>query len=435
MSAVSDAASAPAQPALIEPELIDPGLAPADAGPVARLRAARVPIGAFLASRLLVLVTGMIGVATMTKHAGLNIVDQARSLGSVGYLLSGSTFRFDSGYYVSVAAHGYGTLQSGKIAFFPVYPVLIRLVSLVTFSPVVAGVLVSAIAFAAALLMLHRLTELELGRRAADTTILLLCFAPLSFFFTAIYSESIFLALTIGGLYAARTGRWRLACALAAAATLTRPTGIALVGPLLVMRWRTRPAAVSLRSRWAGDSLWIAAAPLALLAWLVTLAALGYGLTGEFHVEHTLWHRMTMLPLETLVISIFGIFRGLAWIVGGHTVFSPGQTGPFPPMVQDVILGGVLIATLVALDGCRRWMRPEYPVYAGLMILMCLTTPESGEPLWSYDRFALTMFPLWMVGGAWLARRRRTVQVGVLLTGAAALVFYTLQFSSWAFVA
>jgi hypothetical protein len=104
-------------------------------------------------------------------------------------------------------------------------------------------------------------------------------------------------------------------------------------------------------------------------------------------------------------------------------------------MVQDVFLGCILIATLIALDGCRRWLRPEYGVYAGLMILMCLTTPERGEPLWSYDRFALTMFPLWMVGGAWLARRPRLAQGAVLVAGAGALVFYTLQFSSWAFVA
>jgi hypothetical protein len=383
----------------------------------------------------MVMIAGIVGVATMTKHAGPNIVDQARSLGSVGYLLSGSTFRFDSGYYVAIATHGYGTLHSGKIAFFPLYPALIRLVSLVTFSPVLAGVLVSGGSFAAALYMLHRLTELELGRRAADMTTLLLCFAPLSFFFTAIYSESIFLALTVGCLYAARHGRWRVACALAAAATLTRPTGIVLVGPLLVMRWRDRPPAVRLNSRWGAGSLWIAASPLALVAWLVALSALGYGLTGEFHVEHTNWHRMTMFPLETLLVSLVGIIRGMVWIIGGHPVFSPGQTGPFPPMVQDVFLGCILIATLAALDGCRRWMRPEYTVYAALMILMCLATPEKGEPLWSYDRFALTMFPLWMAGGAWLSRRRLALQATLLCAGAAALVFYTLQFSSWAFIA
>ena len=399
-----------------------------------QLSAGRVAIGAFFVSRLIVVATGVIGVATMTKHAGLNIVDQARSLGSLGYLLSGSTFRFDSGYYVAIANHGYGTLHSGKIAFLPVYPMVIKAVSVVTLSPVLAGVVVSVAAFAAALIMLHRLTELELGPRAADLTVALLCFAPLSFFFSAIYSESTFLALTVGCVYAARGGRWRWACALAVAATLTRPTGIVLVGPLLVMRWNERPLESGL-SRLRGDTLLLAAVPLALVAWLVILAALGYGLTGELHVEHTIWQRTTMFPLETVLLSIVGIVRGLVWIAGGHTVFHPGQTGPFPPMVQDVTLGCILIATLVALEGCRRWMRPEYFAYAGLMVLMCLSTPEKGEPLWSYDRFALTMFPLWMVGGAWLARRRRVVQGAVLLAGASALVFYTLQFSSWAFVA
>ena len=342
---------------------------------------------------------------------------------------------FDSGYLLGIAQHGYGSLSSGRIAFFPVYPALVWALDRVTTSPVLAGVLVSGAAFAAALVLLHRLTELELGRPAADMTILLLCFAPLSFFFTAIYTESLFLLLGVGCLYAARTGHWGWACGVAAAAALTRPTGIVLAGALLVVQWRQCPGCPLLARLCRRRVLAIAAVPAALAAWLATLAAMGYGLTGEFHVEHVLWYRDTMTPLQGFVAAIAATGHGLVYIAGGHTVFAPSRYGPFTPSAQDLFLGMILITTLVALEACRRLLRPEYFTCAGLMILMCLTTPEQGEPLWSYDRFALTMFPLWMVGGAWLARRRRTVQVGVLLAGAVALAFYTMQFSSWAFVA
>jgi hypothetical protein len=142
-----------------------------------------------------------------------------------------------------------------------------------------------------------------------------------------------------------------------------------------------------------------------------------------------------MTPVQGLLAALAGIVRGAVYVGGGQTVFAPSKYGPFEPPAQDLFLGLILIATLVALEGCRRRLRPEYATYAALVILMCLSTPEQGEPLWSYDRFALTMFPLWMVGGAWLARRRRVVQGAVLMAGAGALVFYTLQFSSWAFVA
>ena len=402
---------------------------------LSRLYAGRLPIGGLIVSRVLIAVAGAIGVSTLHPHSSPQFIDQMRSLGWLGNLLSGSTDRFDSGYYLAIAQHGYGALSSGKVAFFPVYPMLIKVVALVTFSPVLAGVLVSGAAFAVALLMLHRLTELEFGCRAADLTVLLLCFAPLSFFFTAIYSESIFLALTVGCLYAARLERWPLACVIAAGATLTRPTGIVLIGALAVVYWRSRPATGTRWRRVDRSVLWLAAPVVVLAAWMVALTLMGYGLTGEFHVEHTIWHRATVFPLEGLVLSIIAMLVGAFELARGATLFHPSYYGPFSQFAQDLFLGCILCATLAALEACRRRMRPEYFAYAALVILLCLSTPENSEPLWSYDRFALTMFPLWMVGGAWLSRCRGAVQVGVLLAGAVALAFYTMQFSSWAFIA
>jgi hypothetical protein len=393
---------------------------------LARVMSMSLTWRALLASRLLVLVAGIVGSLTLTPHAAAVTQRQARALGAVGHLLAASTDRFDSGYYLGIATTGYERLSSGRIAFFPVYPELIRVLAVLTRSPVLAGVLISLVSFGVALTLLHRLCVLEFGRAAADATTLLLCFAPLSFFFSAVYTESLFLALTVGAVYAARTDRWRVACALAVAATLTRPTGFLIVGPLLVLWHRS--------GRPRRDLGWLGLAPLALVAWAVVLGLLGYGLTGDFHVEHTQWHRLTVVPPEGLLLALLAMVHGIARLAGGATIYHPGITGAFSVDAQDTLLGAVLILCLITLEACRRRMRAEYTVYAALVLVMCLSSVERGEPLWSFDRFALTIFPLWMVAGAFLARRRWLL-VPVCLCGAGALVFYTMQFSSWAFVA
>jgi hypothetical protein len=381
---------------------------------------------ALVASRVLILLAGIAGASMLTPHSAAVTQRQARALGAVGNLLAGSVDRFDAGYYLGIATTGYGRLSSGRIAFFPLYPELIRVLAVVTRSPVLAGVLISLVCFGVALTLLHRLCEIELGREAANATTLLLCCAPLSFFFSAVYSESLFLALTVGAVYAARTDRWRLACALAVAATLTRPTGILIVGPLLVLWHRS--------GRPRRELGWLGLAPASLAAWTVALGLLGYGLTGEFHVEHTQWHRLTVLPPEGLLLGLLAMAHGIARLAGGATAYHPGITGPFTVEAAVVIHGAIQIGCRVGLEACRRRMRVEYTVYAALVLLMCLSTVEQGEPLWSFDRFALTIFPLWMAAGAVLARRPRLL-AAVCLCGAAALVFYTMQFSSWAFIA
>jgi Gpi18-like mannosyltransferase len=348
-----------------------------------------------------------------------------RPLGSLGSLLTASADRFDAGYYLDIARTGYGSGLTPRLAFLPLYPGLIRGLSVLTRSPAAAGMLISIGAFALALVMLHRLTELELGPRAADATVVLLCFAPLSFFFSAVYTESLFLALTVGVFYAARTGRWRLACVLAVLATLTRPTGFVLAGALLVMGWRSDAPR---RELW-----WVVLVPAALVAWYGTLALLGHGLTGGLSVEHTIWYRSTVFPLVGFVEALLAAMQGMSYIAGGGTVWHPSNQGLLFALPQDVVLCGILIGCLVGLEACRRRMRPEYATYAGLVLLLCLATPERYEPLWSFDRFALTIFPLWMAAGAFVARRRLLAPAVVL--GAIALVGYSMMFAAGVFIA
>lgn len=390
-----------------------------DSLPARRLARMRLPLLAFAGSRILLLLASALAVAA--RRSG------SRSL--LNAALRAATNHFDAGWYLQIATHGYGTFHSDTLAFYPAYPLLIRLTAPIVGSPAAAGALISAAAFLGALVLLRRMTELELGAthpRAADLTVLLLAFAPLSFFFTAVYTESLFLLLSVAALFCARTGRWRLACLLTAAATLTRPTGIVLALALAVGRVRSHG--------WRDRSLaWVVAGPAALVAYLIGLTLAGYPWLAPFLVQSH-WARVSTLPVIGLVAAVWAAIHGAVQVIGGAAVFHGGNAAPVSVGAESIILLAELVLGSVLLWWARRRLPAEYVIYGAGVIVMCLSSPAAGQPLWSFDRFLLTIFPVWMAAGAWLAERRRWV-VPVLGAGTIMLVFYTFQFARGIFVA
>lgn len=391
-----------------------------------RSRGLAVVGGALVGSRLLVLAAGALGVLVLHKHDHAAAAVALHTLGPVGNLLAGSVDRFDAAYYLSIAAHGYGSLSSDKVAFFPLYPLLIRLTAPVFGSAVLAGALLSQLSFVGALFSLHRLTELELGRSAATATTLMLAFAPLSFFFSAVYTESLFLLLSVGSMLALRRGRWRTACMLGALAALTRSVGVLLLVALVAARVR--------EGRRDRTLAWALAIPGALVAWLGALAAAGYPLLAPFTVGSH-WDRVTTGPVTAVIASAWAAIRAAAAIAHGATVYSPALTGPFSAGAETIVLFIVLAVSVAALIACWRQLAGRYTVFAALSLAMVLSSPVATQPLESFDRYALTMFPLWMVAGAWLSQRSPATRIALLSLSALALVFYTAQFASWAFIA
>ena len=388
-------------------------------------RSVRVPVVAFAASRLLVLLAGAVGVLALPKHDAAAAHVYAAQLGPLGYALAGSVDRFDAGFYLYIAGHGFGALSAGRLAFFPLYPLLLRALTPAAGNAVLAGALISAAAFLASLILLHRLTDRHLGSRAADATVLLLAFAPLSFFFTALYTESLFLALAAGAMLAAETGRFRLACGLGALATLTRPVGILVAVGLAVYRRRSR-------GRLDAGLAWVLALPATLLAYLGVLVTEGYPFAAPLTAQ-TGWGRVTTGPPAAVLAAVWAAVKGAARIAGGAAIYDPQRGGPLTAGAEAIVLLAVLALCIAALVACARRLPAHYTALAAAILLVTLSSPAVGQPLWSFDRFALTIFPLWMAAGAWVAERR--LQRPAVALGAALLVFYTLQFSSWAFVA
>ena len=144
--------------------------------------------------------------------------------------------RWDTEHYVDIAEYGYDSPETHEFAeaFFPLFPMAIRALSLIGFNPVFAGMLISAIASVVALAYIYRLAEEELypgaGRRAA----LYLAVFPTAVFLTAAYSEALFLAGAIAAFYYARRSDWRAVGLPAAVAMGTRIAGVFLLFGLAI---------------------------------------------------------------------------------------------------------------------------------------------------------------------------------------------------------
>ena len=142
--------------------------------------------------------------------------------------------RWDGQHYVNLTELGYsGYVEDGKnlfLVFFPLYPWLMRVISLITGNTMAAGLLISFVCYGAGCVFLYKLAAFELGRGAARRTVLFLSVYPYAFFFGGIMTESLFLLTTAGGLWAIRRHRWWQAGLWGLLAAMTRMHGILLIG-------------------------------------------------------------------------------------------------------------------------------------------------------------------------------------------------------------
>ncbi len=351
----------------------------------------------------------------------------------------GPTARWDSVWYLRIAHDGYFSRPSS--AFFPLYPLLIHLGAAVFGSPLIVGVLISIVALGLALYYLERLIRIDLGESTARTTILLLAFFPTAVFFSAVYTESLFLVLSVGAVYAARLDRWWLASFLGALAAASRPTGVLIVLPLIVLYFcgpgvGLAPTAIKAwarsRSRSSGSSLALVLVPLGLVAYLAYMWITNDAPLAPFQVQGA-WGRHFAGPFGAAV-KLFGLIP--------HDV-SVLLHGPAPRVTladsiswraHDLIDLGFLAFAVAGLGFSWRRLPLAYFLYALAMVAEALSYPYSSEPLASFSRYIVVVFPLFMGWGAKLAENRLAART-VLFLSAIGLVVFSGLFAYWDWVA
>ncbi len=304
--------------------------------------------------------------------------------------------RYDSGWYFQIARYGYAYVPDGRssIAFFPVYPFLMRHVGRL-FGPApgalyVGGVVVSSLAFALAMVMLYRLVRLDLEERESARAVVLAAVFPFAFFYGAVYTEALFLAATVSCFYLFRTRSWIAGGACGAIATATRVNGILMWPALAWIVWRAIGPGVtrdgqppSMRERaLAVTGLLLVAGGIAGYSgyiWALT----GHPLTWVDSLQRWNYHPGGM-P-----------FAALADLVHALVTRPYGFLATEPQAPYDVLNGLTALALVVAIPFV--WQR--FGAAYGLFMAANLWLPLSSGQFEGLGRYCAVMFPAFIWAG------------------------------------
>ncbi|WP_330288181.1 hypothetical protein [Streptomyces sp. NBC_00576] len=288
--------------------------------------------------------------------------------------------RWDADWYLGIADHGYphtlGSVQdSGSLAFFPLYPALVKALAVLTpGTRASTGLAFAVVASLVAAWGVFAVGERLYDRRTGIVLAALWAAFPVGSVQWMGYTESLFTALAAWSLYAVLTGRWLWAASLAVLAGLTRPTGVAVAAAvsltaLLALRRHRSPRV-------------LAAAVLAPLGWLGYVGWVGLRLgrwDGYFAVQR-LWRqdmdggaltlrRMRELLMydstpELFLVMVTAVLLGAA----GLFVLSVWDRQPLPLLVFT----GVLLAIVLGSGGVyyprARFLVPAFPLLLPLAV-------------------------------------------------------------------
>jgi hypothetical protein len=414
--------------------------------------ARRIVWRAFWMSRLVVFAAGVLAVLSFGRAPNTQGFDPSRLTAPFGYfgnLVAAPFARWDSVWYLAIAHGGYDH-EPARTAFFPLYPMVVRALGVVIGSDLIAGVLISLICFAIALLLLYRLVALELDDELARVTVMLVAFCPMAYFFSAVYSESLYLALSVGCILHARLGRWRSAGVLGALAAASRNSGVMLIVPIVLLFLygpradRPRPGRSPPRSRLRRllprypvdpSIAWAVLVPAGLAAYVGWLALETGNAFAPFHAQQV-WFRHFAGPFGGVWDGAVAAWDGIRQLLHGPPpplYFAKAGGDALMVAGQNVMLFGFLVLGVIACVGTFRRLPLAYGAYAVASLAMPLSYPVGPQPLASLPRYEVVLFPLFMGGAWWVAQRRITTaalaSLGVLLG------LFTAQFATWRFVA
>jgi len=329
-------------------------------------------------------------------------------------------FSFDSGYYAAIGRYGYFGEIGSPIwqAFFPGYPLVMRAVSAATTFQVtdgrlmVAGALISAVCSLIATVVVYRLARTSGGPRAGMCAALLLMLWPTATFLTAAYSESLYLAFAVGAWWNALRGRWWIAGLLCAFASFTRINGVFLAVALLVLLL-VRVARKQDRFRFH-KLIAVAVGVTGAAAYLIYLWVMTGNPWAWQDAQFLGWGRMTVWPWTSLrntlsaLVEIDDPLRQAQWAI-------------------DIFAVGFCLLAAVYMIYRRYW--PELT-----LTLITVGVLASGFNYMSIMRNTLTIFPLFVIGGGILGRRREWFTAMVLTLSGVWMVTTTVLFTLTAWV-
>jgi uncharacterized membrane protein YhaH (DUF805 family) len=360
----------------------------------------------------------------------------AAAVSVVGYKLGAFQFRisynelinlparFDAGWYLGIARHGYRWSseladRQQSVAFFPLFPLLTRiagddltLLARLTRLPdmlgggdgrmIWGGVLVSAICFLASIAPIRALVRLRNSRRSGTASVLLLIAAPFSLFFGQCYSEGTFLLCSASALVAFRRGTLASAAGWGLLVGLARPNGWTLSLALMAETLLTSPrqlrrmaAALGPAAGAAVFSLYMAHTTGNPLTWVHAQSA---WLSGALHPTDFATRRAELLFLYGFT---------------GYIAHDPADA-----LAVACVVVAVVVACLCLLAGD----------IAGGVFIWTYLSPALALDLPAIGRMTAVLFPVFV---ELPERLPRPLLVITALLSAAAQCFLAIRFFLW----
>ena len=339
--------------------------------------------------------------------------------------------RWDSVWFLRIAEHGYDSASGAAAAFYPLYPGAVSVVGWAFFGHyVLAGIVVSLAAALGAFLLLYRVAEERLGADGARRAVLYLAVFPFAFFLQAVYSESLYLLLTLAAFVLAERSRFLAAGAVTGLALLTRPTAAALLPALALLAWRERDRVRALAS--------LAIAPLIFAAYPLYLWRAEGDAWAFLHAQR-LWsrHLSPAGPLGGIWDGLRAGWAGVEQLASGshtHRYWAPVQDAD-PIRVATLnleTLAFLVLFVALAVIAWRRFGAP-YGLFAVLSLAIPLSVPSERWPLLSLPRFGLTIFPLFLALASLGGRPR--VHTAIVAVSSLLLGVSVAQWALWQWVA
>ncbi|MFI9005806.1 glycosyltransferase family 39 protein [Actinosynnema sp. NPDC053489] len=389
-----------------------------------RWSAWREALWIFVLSRVTMVVVTVVSVA---QPGGFQCLSQLREC-------SKQWHRFDIGYYLQIASHGYWdprqpvvwpadgvrTEFPEAVVFFPLWPKLLGWLSVpfgrTYWHAYYVGLVLANVLGLIALWLLYQLVVERFGTHTARWSVFFLAFSPFSVTFAAGYAEALFVPLTLAVFLLVRRERWLWAGALGAVATLTRPNGVLVVivfAVALAQRfgWRdlfTRHE-LGTKLKIVGSA---AVVPLGLLAYVAYLWLRWDDPLAFSRWQHDYWHRSPHWPWEPVVQAVRNVLRS----------DSPHND---TDSLWELLF---LVLPLLALGLTRKRLPPDHLLFAVAVFLMTVSASAGPvEPLSSIGRHLAGAFPV-AVAYALLARNTRRQQL-LLVVNLAFFGLFTAYFA------
>ena len=318
----------------------------------------------------------------------------------------------DSGHYLDIARDWY--LSEGSVdrlvqlVFLPGYPVIVRLFSAITGDTLVAGLIVSALCFAGANVMLYKLVRLDADHDTALRAVKFLSLSPAVFFFVAPMSESLFLLCTLSCIYLVRRGKMLPGCLLGTYAAFTRSLGVILLVPVFF-------ELVQRRARFR-DYLTALLIPLGFAAYCL----INYLVAGDafkfMDYQHEHWNQQ------------LGWFFNTAAYQTEYAVYSFSQNKPnfFGLWLPNIL--AQLISLALMLFAVKK-LRSSYTAY----FLAYFIVAMGATWLLSAPRYITALFTVPVALAAVTQNRRADICITALtcLSGFAYLCEFVLRWQVW----